>query len=281
MIYRITGLTSCVFFLSLLIFTGCKNVGESKNDQENPIHAIPPLVPGAKAVMITVSGSPKELITRSTVTWGFNDDQGKYRLGGRALFGSEGGTLAGEIPRDFFPAKIEVSYVVDYVDPMFTDIRSTYQCPVKTSGVNSILPVTSNLARIKIGFRTPKELAQDDYLLFQWRYDSKDTKQVELEQRGSIWLPYETLKNTRILIERELTFPLRDFNDGTVKWSLTGSINGKAIEEVEGKGQIKPNIGLFVFDLTESGKMKTIMSNPLPSESIIGSSDNLSFSPCK
>lgn len=272
--------SNLLHFMILVILSlifGCNN-----DNTRIPKDSISPLVPGSKAVMISVSGAPKDLITRSTVTWGFNDNQGKFRLGGRALFEAEGGTLAGEIPREFFPEAIEVSYVIDYTNPMFTDVRSIYECPVRTSGVVSILSPASIFAKIKIGFRLPTTLNQNDHLSFLWHYSSEDTKQPEVEQQGSIWLPYYTLKRELgALTEREITFPLRNFRDGTVMWSLTGLINDKNIEEIEGKGQIKPYLGLLLISIGENGNITTIKSNPLPSEAVIGSVDSLQSSPCK
>jgi hypothetical protein len=221
------------------------------------------LTPGAKPVLLSVSTAPPELIKKTAITWGYDDEKERYKFGGKAVYDNDGGVLSSEIQRDYFPKTIRAKISIDYTDPNLLDVEIPYELPVEISGVNKIFSVPSLISANTIYLNIQPKVQKKDYLVFAWSYESENKEQPILTQRGSLWLGHSKLvKIQRDSLLEKIRIPHREGNDGEIKWVLSGILNSKRITQ-RGK-----------FSLERAGVSLYIGNNSLTSSTTTPSPKN-------
>ena len=189
------------------------------------------LSPGAKPVTVLVTYASAETVIKSTVSWGYLDAAGKYKLGGTKDFDHAGGVLHGEIPHDYFPDEIEVRSVVDYAQPHSSDVEYLIHPKVSTSGAVAVISTASGIIKINFLFTCKAPIHSGDFLSLSYQYTSTDSAQPPLQHSGEIWFCTKDLTISRSsYIARRLELPLRNTHDGDVAWKLAGRIAGKSVK---------------------------------------------------
>jgi hypothetical protein len=235
-----------------------------------------PLPVGSAPVSISIGRAEPSSIKRTVITWGYNDLNGKFVLGGRGIFDSDGGTLVGHVSPTA-TKEVEIATSVDYANPVHTDINNVYKCQLRTSGVNIILPYSAFFSSIRIMFRIPKNIGNGDSLVFHWKYDPDDDSQSGSRQQGTIQLTSSTLTSNQ-LIARTISFPIRDFKAGSFVWAMSGIFHGRPLSPVDVAGRMG-STGSLIVDLTQGNNKFSFSSASLPEESTIGNIRR-SYSPC-
>lgn len=190
----------------------------------NPANAI---TQGDRPINILVAIAPKELVARSTVSWGVNDASGKTVSSGRHVFTHEGGVVFGEIPADANSPKIRILVKVDYLQHEFTDLEYIFEPEVTSAGVSIVVPTTSNLVTQQIVFRSLKTVRDDDYLVIDF-----ETKSNEQIQKGTTLLQPNELKHAiKSIFVKSLGVPLKNEDNAEVHWTIRGRLNGNKVEK--------------------------------------------------
>lgn len=158
-----------------------------------------PLTPGSKAIKVVVSLGSSKVVARSSVSWGYHDDQGRFKLSGTKEFDYGGGTLSREIPSDFSTKTVEVKAVIDFTNPEVSDLASKLDEPVTDAGVLISINATAIRCQTFITLLADKklELRKENYLLLVWQYESADPRQPSVRHSGVIRLSYADLKALR------------------------------------------------------------------------------------
>lgn len=219
------------------------------------IEGQPPLTPGSKAVKIVVSVGVPEVVARSSVSWGYHDGEGKFKLGGTQDFDYRGGTLFGEIPADYSPKTIEIKAAIDYTNPEVGDVAYRRDEPVTDAGVMVLFNTTAIKCETVITLLADKKLKlrKDNDLLLTWRYESADPSQPQVKHGGSISFSYSDLKAVRGgLIQKQFDLPVRSQDDGRLFWSLEGRV-GKGAVNV--RGSFTPATPRLEINIDRHGKV--------------------------
>jgi hypothetical protein len=188
-----------------------------------------PLQPGERPLLIHVTLAPKELVARTSFTWGYNDVAGQFVEGGRGVVDYRGGVAFAAIPPSVNVEAVEIRACVDYVQPQHVDLQYVLRPTVGASGVAAVLPTTSNVQRQRLLLRSLRTIYSGDYLSasFQTRSATGDA----MRQHGSTLLRANDLAGARFgLVERIAEFPVRPEDRGPTDWVLHGRLQGRPVE---------------------------------------------------
>lgn len=204
-------------------------------------------IPGQRPVVIGVSCASQEMISQSTISWGYIGSDGKFKVGGKGSFAHDGGVISGGITRDFSPEVIEISLSVDYANPDIHDVKRTFIEPVRASGVNRIVDVTSIAINTKIllAVHPHLRLYPQDYINIYINYKSVDSHNNFIKSVGILADEIERMKGAPFFYH--LNYPLGGEKNGEIEWIVKYRIRNNEGESLSFSSKYwEPNIILAI-----------------------------------
>lgn len=204
---------------------------------------------GARPIVLQVSKAPAQLVTRSVLTWGYNDPSGRFVSAGNGTFDHRGGVLSGELKADVPVDAVQTTLTVDYTNPQLSDLTWQRKESVGSAGVNHIFDVTSARVQTLVLFDVPQcGIDEQDHLIFTWRFQA--TSAPAYTHAGVMRLQYADLERARgLLIRKQFDLPLRQRDDGMLHWTLSGSVRKQPLHRTEGSLAIgTPSLRLTFSD---------------------------------
>lgn len=197
---------------------------------ESDPHPPLPLQPGERPIVVVVTLAPREMVARTTVTWGYRDAAETFVQGGRDVFDYRGGVVFGVIPNGVEVNSVEIHARVDYVPAEVLDLDYILQPQVSDSGINAVVQTTANTAKQRLIFRSLGAVRADDYIVASFRSRSFDVLSPH-EQRGSALLSAtELLPAVSTIVQKVAEFPYRPGDRNNVDWVIHGRLQGKHVE---------------------------------------------------
>jgi hypothetical protein len=268
----------------MLSVSGCAN-----GDTSSPTSASrskPPtgdITPGAKGIQIAIGASPSKAINKTSLSWGIQDNRGRFVIAQATQFDNLGGTMRGEISNPNDVSTILVSLAVDYGNEDLPDTTFQFKCALDVNGFNKIFPVTSSIGKTSFLLFYPPAMHQGDRLVLQWAYRDDEDNGTPISADGTKIIDIASLDRAGGRLENDAVYPtpiLRP-NSGMFSWSISGTVKGQALKGKGLNGRVLRPPSTITLIIDNSGGVNTVNSPPPPGEDIVGQPTSLVRDSCR
>ena len=261
------------YFILIAFLTGSSCTSTDQRTVESLSNT--PITPGSKAIQITVGSSEPNLLNKTIISWGIENNQGQFISSDIAQFDRSGGTLVGEILRPKEISEIVVSLAVDYRDDRIPDNEFSFKCIAPTQGLNVIFPVSSSFRKTTFYLIYTPSNDRSNHILIDWRYQDDEDNATPINVTGNMRVDSETLLKGKGVIPLDIVFPVPILrrNSGFLSYRISGSLSGVAIGPSDTTGRVQGYSPLITLDIRNPEKVKSSVGPRAPSEATLDRSE--------
>ncbi len=258
---------------SIISLFGCANGDKPSTPAAS--HSNAPtggITPGAKGITILIGGSPSKAINKTSLSWGIQDNNGRFVLAQAAQFDNLGGTMRGEINNRDNASAVLVSLAVDYGNEDLPDTTFQFKCALDVNGFNKIFPVTSSIGKTSFLVFYPPAMHQSDRLVLQWSYRDDEDSGTPINVDGTQIIDIASLDRAGGRLAKDAIYPtpiLRP-NTGMFSWSISGTVKGQSFKGKGLNGRVLRPPSTITLIINSSGDVTAVNSSPPPGEDIVG-----------